>query len=89
MRARCREIDENRACWAQGKDGPKLFRRADPPYFEIHWSDPEETGASTYDLVAGEPKRLDRWVTRLIAPNPGLMTGPGHEHLPRRRGSSR
>jgi glyoxylase-like metal-dependent hydrolase (beta-lactamase superfamily II)/8-oxo-dGTP pyrophosphatase MutT (NUDIX family) len=71
------EVEENRACWAQGKEGPKIFRRADPPYFEIHWSDPEETGESTYDLVAGEPKRLDRWVTRLIAPNPGLMTGPG------------
>ncbi|MGH8517478.1 MAG: MBL fold metallo-hydrolase, partial [Panacagrimonas sp.] len=71
------EVDENRACWAQGKDGPKIFRRADAPYFEIHWSDPEESGASTYDLLAGEPKRIDRWVTRLIAPNPGLMTGPG------------
>jgi glyoxylase-like metal-dependent hydrolase (beta-lactamase superfamily II) len=71
------EVDENRACWAQGREGPKIFRRADPPYFEIHWSDPEETGETTYDLVAGEPKRLDRWVTRLIAPNPGLMTGPG------------
>jgi glyoxylase-like metal-dependent hydrolase (beta-lactamase superfamily II)/8-oxo-dGTP pyrophosphatase MutT (NUDIX family) len=71
------EIDENRACWAQGKEGPKIFRRADAPYFEIHWADPEETGASSYDLAAGEPKRLDRWVTRLIAPNPGLMTGPG------------
>jgi glyoxylase-like metal-dependent hydrolase (beta-lactamase superfamily II)/8-oxo-dGTP pyrophosphatase MutT (NUDIX family) len=71
------EIEENRACWAQGKEGPKIFRRADPPYFEIHWSDPEESGETTYDLVAGEPKRLDRWVTRLIAPNPGLMTGPG------------
>ncbi|MGH7337793.1 MAG: MBL fold metallo-hydrolase, partial [Myxococcota bacterium] len=71
------EIEENRACWAQGKEGPKIFRRADAPYFEIHWSDPEETGSSTYDLVAGVPKRLDRWVTRLVAPNPGLMTGPG------------
>jgi glyoxylase-like metal-dependent hydrolase (beta-lactamase superfamily II)/8-oxo-dGTP pyrophosphatase MutT (NUDIX family) len=71
------EVDENRACWAQGKEGAKIFRRADPAYFEIHWSDPEETGETTYDLVAGEPKRLDRWVTRLIAPNPGLMTGPG------------
>jgi glyoxylase-like metal-dependent hydrolase (beta-lactamase superfamily II)/8-oxo-dGTP pyrophosphatase MutT (NUDIX family) len=71
------EIDENRACWAQGKDGAKIFRRADAPYFEIHWTDPDETGGTTYDLVAGEPKRLDRWVTRLIAPNPGLMTGPG------------
>jgi len=71
------EIDENRACWAQGKDGPQIFRRADAPYFEIHWSDPEETGTTTYDITAGEPKRLDRWVTRLTAPNPGMMTGPG------------
>ncbi|HKU45736.1 MAG TPA: MBL fold metallo-hydrolase, partial [Burkholderiales bacterium] len=71
------EIEENRACWAQGKDGPKIFRRTDAPYFEIHWVDPEETGQSTYDLVPGVPKRLDRWVTRLTAPNPGVMTGPG------------
>jgi glyoxylase-like metal-dependent hydrolase (beta-lactamase superfamily II)/8-oxo-dGTP pyrophosphatase MutT (NUDIX family) len=71
------EIEVNRACWAQGKDGPKLFRRADPQYHEIHWSDPEETGQTTYDLVAGAPKRLDARVVRLIAPNPGMMTGPG------------
>ena len=71
------EVETNRACWAQGKDGPKLFRRADPAYFEIHWSDPQETGESSYDLAAGVPKRLDRWVRRLIAPNPGMMTGPG------------
>ena len=71
------EVDENRACWAQGKDGPKIFRRADPPYFEIHWSDPEESGETTYDIIPGQSKRLDRWVTRLTAPNPGVMTGPG------------
>src|SRR3954467_8372805 len=71
------DIQENRACIAQGREGEKIFRRADPQYFEIHWSDPEETGTTTYDLVAGEPKRLDAWVTRLIAPNPGMMTGPG------------
>ena len=71
------EIEENRACWAQGRDGPKIFRRGEAPYFEIHWCDPEETGESTYDIVAGVPKRLDRWVTRLTAPNPGVMTGPG------------
>jgi glyoxylase-like metal-dependent hydrolase (beta-lactamase superfamily II)/8-oxo-dGTP pyrophosphatase MutT (NUDIX family) len=71
------EIETNRACWAQGKEGPKIFRRADAPYFEIHWSDAQESGQTTYDLVPGVPKRLDRWVTRLIAPNPGMMTGPG------------
>ena len=72
-----KEIEENRAVLAVGKDGEKVFRRADPQYHEIHWSDPEETGTTTYDLVAGEPKRLDQWVTRLTAPNPGMMTGPG------------
>ena len=71
------EIEVNRACWAQGKDGAKLFRRADPQYFEIHWSDPQETGQTGYELIAGVPKRLDNRVTRLIAPNPGMMTGPG------------
>jgi len=71
------DIQENRACIALGKEGEKIFRRSDPPYHEIHWSDPDESGTTTYDLAAGEPKRLDRWVTRLIAPNPGMMTGPG------------
>jgi glyoxylase-like metal-dependent hydrolase (beta-lactamase superfamily II) len=71
------EPEVNRACWAQGKEGAKLFRRADPAYFEIHWSDPEETGETSYDLAPGVPKRLDRYVRRIIAPNPGVMTGPG------------
>ena len=71
------EVDTNRACRALGKDGEKIFRRADAPYHEIHWCDPEETGTTSYDLVPGEPKRLDRLVTRLTAPNPGAMTGPG------------
>ena len=71
------EPEVNSACWAQGKDGAKLFRRADPAYFEIHWSDPEETGETSYDLAPGVPKRLDRYVRRVIAPNPGVMTGPG------------
>jgi glyoxylase-like metal-dependent hydrolase (beta-lactamase superfamily II)/8-oxo-dGTP pyrophosphatase MutT (NUDIX family) len=71
------EIPTNRACWARGKEGARVFRRGDAQYFEIHWSDPEETGQSTYDLVPGAPKRLDRFTTRLIAPNPGVMTGPG------------
>jgi glyoxylase-like metal-dependent hydrolase (beta-lactamase superfamily II)/8-oxo-dGTP pyrophosphatase MutT (NUDIX family) len=71
------EIVEHRACWATGRDGKRLFRRSDPAYFEIHWSDPEETGESTYEMLPGVPKRLDRRVTRVIAPNPGMMTGPG------------
>ena len=71
------EIPTNRACWAQGKEGARVFRRGDAPYFEIHWSDPEETGQTSYDLAPGVATRLDRFTTRLIAPNPGMMTGPG------------
>ncbi|MFL6655024.1 MAG: MBL fold metallo-hydrolase [Sulfurifustis sp.] len=71
------EIESNRACRAQGREGEKIFRRADPQYFEIHWCDREETGTTTYDIVPGQPKRLDRFVTRLTAPNGGMMTGPG------------
>ena len=71
------DIEADASCWANGKDGRKLFRRNDPPYAEIHWSDPEEAGDTNYDLVPGLPKRLDRFVTRIIAPNPGVMTGPG------------
>ncbi len=71
------DVEENRACWAQGSEGAKLFRRTDPQYFEIHWADPEEAGTSSYEIVPGTPKKLDRLVTRLTAPNPGAMTGPG------------
>jgi glyoxylase-like metal-dependent hydrolase (beta-lactamase superfamily II)/8-oxo-dGTP pyrophosphatase MutT (NUDIX family) len=76
--ARETEVETNRACWARGADGAAaLFRRRDPQYFEIHWSDPEETGQTTIALTPGVPKRLDAFVTRITAPNPGAMTGPG------------
>jgi glyoxylase-like metal-dependent hydrolase (beta-lactamase superfamily II)/8-oxo-dGTP pyrophosphatase MutT (NUDIX family) len=76
--ARDIEVETNRACWALGPDGAAaLFRRRDPPYFEIHWCDPGETGQTSIALEPGVPKSLDPWVTRLIAPNPGMMTGPG------------
>ena len=72
------EVETNRACWALGPDGAvALFRRRDPQYFEIHWSDPQETGQTSVALTPGVPKRLDAHVTRIIAPNPGMMTGPG------------
>jgi len=47
------EIPTNRACLAQGREGARIFRRGDAPYFEIHWSDPEESGQTSYDLVPG------------------------------------
>jgi glyoxylase-like metal-dependent hydrolase (beta-lactamase superfamily II)/8-oxo-dGTP pyrophosphatase MutT (NUDIX family) len=72
------EVETNRACWALGPDGAAaLFRRRDPQYFEIHWCDPEEAGDTSIALAPGIAKRLDPFVTRIIAPNPGMMTGPG------------
>jgi glyoxylase-like metal-dependent hydrolase (beta-lactamase superfamily II)/8-oxo-dGTP pyrophosphatase MutT (NUDIX family) len=72
------DIEVNAACWALDHEGSqRLFRRADPPYFEIHWSDPEEKGTTCFVIQPGVPKRLDAHVTRLTAPNPGAMTGPG------------
>jgi len=72
------DIEVNAACWALDHEGSqRLFRRADPPYFEIHWSDPGEKGDTCFVIQPGIPKRLDRYVTRLTAPNPGAMTGPG------------
>ncbi len=72
------DIEVNAACWALDHEGSqRLFRRADPPYFEIHWSDPKEKGDTCFVIQPGIPKRLDRYVTRITAPNPGAMTGPG------------
>jgi len=70
-------IETNWPAIAQGAGGPRLFRRGDAALAEIHWCDPEETTQTTYELMPGVPKRLDRFVTRIIAPNPGMMTGPG------------
>ena len=66
-----------RPCRAEGREGPKVFRLGEAPYAEIHWTDPDETGATTYELLADVPKRLDRYVTRIVAPNASYMTGPG------------
>jgi glyoxylase-like metal-dependent hydrolase (beta-lactamase superfamily II)/8-oxo-dGTP pyrophosphatase MutT (NUDIX family) len=71
------DVPCNRPCIAQGRDGEKIFRLGDAPYHEIHWADPGETTSSTYDLVPGVPRVLDPHVTRIVAPNPGMMTGPG------------
>ncbi len=70
-------IETHRPLVALGESAQRIFRRGDAPYAEIGWSDPEDTGRTSVDLVPGVPKRLDRYVTRVIAPNPGKMTGPG------------
>ena len=45
MRARCPKSRRTAPAGRRARKAPKIFRRGDPPYFEIHWSDPEETGA--------------------------------------------
>jgi glyoxylase-like metal-dependent hydrolase (beta-lactamase superfamily II) len=55
-----------------------LLRPGDAAYAEAHWVDRHGGGDEPrYDLLPGVPRKLDRYVTRLIAPNPGVMTGPG------------
>jgi hypothetical protein len=72
------DIQVNAACWALDHEGSqRLFRSSDAPYHEIHWSDPEEKGNTCFVIQPGIPKRLDKYVTRLTASNPGVMTGPG------------
>ena len=61
-----------------GHDGAKLFRRADPAVFRDPLERPARKPARRATTSRpGVPKRLDRYVTRIIAPNPGVMTGPG------------
>lgn len=49
----------------------------DAAYWEIGWLDREGAGTASDELLAGKAKPLDRLVTRLLAPNPGPLTGPG------------
>ena len=70
-------VVSNRPCFAEGREGRKMFRVGEAPYAEVHWTDPDELGTTTYDIIPGVPKKLDRYVTRITAPNPGVMTGPG------------
>src|SRR5215472_14329940 len=62
---------------AAGTAGPRKFRPGDPPYAELSWVGHQRLGELNYDLLPGVPRKLDRYVTRLIAPNAGVMTGPG------------
>src|SRR5579862_290247 len=71
------QVPENRPRVAQGRQGRRFFQRDEAAYAEIGWVDPEEGGQSSYELEADKPKRLDAHCTRVIAPNAGMMTGPG------------
>ena len=72
-----RRVEATRPVVAQGRSGPTVFGPNDAPYAEIRWSDPQETTHTTYDMLPDVPKALDARVTRIVAGNPGMMTGPG------------
>jgi glyoxylase-like metal-dependent hydrolase (beta-lactamase superfamily II)/8-oxo-dGTP pyrophosphatase MutT (NUDIX family) len=76
MRA-LREIPTRRPCIVQSAAGELTLRPGEAAYHEARWSDPEDTTLTSIDMTPGVVKRLDPWVSRLIAPNPGVMTGPG------------
>ncbi len=52
---------------------------AQPPaaHAEQAWVARHCGGEGRYELSPGAARRLDRYVTRILAPNPGVMTGPG------------
>lgn len=62
---------------ADGAGGRRPFRTGDAPFAELSWVTRHLSVECSYDLLPGIPRKLDRYVTRIIAPNPGVMTGPG------------
>lgn len=60
-----------------GAAGSRVFRPGQPPYAELLWVTKHTGTEGHYELSPGTARPLDRLVTRVIAPNPGIMTGPG------------
>ncbi len=48
-----------------------------PAYDEAAKLDPEGEGTTQAEIVPGEPVEIAAGITRVTAPNPGMMTGPG------------
>ncbi len=60
-----------------GRDGTRLLVPGDYAYAELGKLDPEHKGTASYEILPGVPVVLSERVTRLTAPNPSVMTGPG------------
>jgi glyoxylase-like metal-dependent hydrolase (beta-lactamase superfamily II) len=60
-----------------GAAGSRLFHPGETPYAELLWAAKHTGTEGHYELLPGVARPLDRYVTRIIAPNPGVMTGPG------------
>ena len=65
-----------------GRAGPAMIgasgaRPSHPAAAEIALIEAAQLGPAVAEIVPGAPTRLTPTVTRLTAPNPGFMTGPG------------
>jgi len=60
-----------------GRDGTRLLVPGDYAYAELGKLDPEHKGTASYEILPGVPVSLSGRVTRVTAPNPSVMTGPG------------
>jgi NAD(P)-dependent dehydrogenase (short-subunit alcohol dehydrogenase family) len=80
MRARCPRSREPRLLGAGQGRRRRSSARATRQYFEIHWSDPEESGRHLRPRRrrAEAPRPLGDAAHRA---EPGLMTGPGHQYV--------
>lgn len=62
---------------AAGRDGPRLVHPQEPAYAEVAKLREEGLEGASYELIPGVVQMLSQRVSRLTAPNPGVMTGPG------------
>lgn len=64
--------------WPARKDGGDWQVEPDSPaYAEVSRLDPHRQGTASAEIVPGRAVVLAPGVTRVTAPNPGVMTGPG------------
>ncbi len=62
---------------ARDSKGKRVLLPGDYAYAEIAKRDTEHSGTLNCELIAGVATPLSPTVRRIVAPNPGIMTGPG------------
>ena len=62
---------------ARDNKGKRVLLPGDYAYAEIAKRDTEHSGTLNCELIAGVATPLSPTVRRIVAPNPGIMTGPG------------
>ena len=62
---------------ARDNKGKRVLLPGDYAYAEIAKRDTEHSGTLNCELIAGVATPLSPTVRRMVAPNPGIMTGPG------------